>query len=130
MTFKRQSQWGRVIGTLLAASAAGTACAPASSNARIPPAPILGHLPDPAFLPEAQCRGNYAVEQLQPYLSRARLALWLPSTRSVALDPTRGCITVTVESVGGGRLAELVIRSLAVPRRSVLLVLAGNTRRG
>jgi len=130
MKRKNQSLMGQVIGAVMAATAVGTACAPASSNTRIPPAPILGYLPDPAFLPESQCRGHYAAEQLQPYLSRARLALWLPSTRSVALDPTRGCITVTVESVGGGRLAELVIRSMAVPRRSVLLVLAGHTQRG
>ena len=129
MRRKHQSLMGQLIGAAMAVGAAG-ACAPASSEARLPPAPILGYLPDPAFLAESQCRGNYAAEQLQPYLSRARLALWLPSVRSVALDPTRGCITVTVESVGGGRLAELVIRSMAVPRRSVLLVLAGHGQRG
>ena len=90
---------------------------------------IVGRWPETAFLPERQCRGRYAVEELQPYLSRARLAMWLPGTRSITLDPARRCITVTVESVGGGRLAELVIRSMAVPRRAVLLILAGNPQR-
>jgi hypothetical protein len=130
MTLKRQPQLGRVLAVLLAASTAGWGCAPATHAARIPPAPIVGQWPDPAFLPQRQCRGRYAVEELEPYLRRARLALWLPSTRAVALDPARRCITVTVESVGGGRLAELVIRSMAVPRRAVLLILAGRSRRG
>jgi hypothetical protein len=121
---------GPAFGLMLAASAVGAGCAPMSPTTRVPPAPIVGRWPETAFLPERQCRGRYAVEELQPYLSRARLAMWLPSTRSVTLDPTRRCITVTVESVGGGRLAELVIRSMAVPRRAVLLVLSGSARRG
>ena len=121
---------GPTFGLMLAASAVGAGCAPMSSTARVPAAPIVGRWPETAFLPERQCRGRYAVEELQPYLSPARLAMWLPSTRSVTLDPARRCITVTVESVGGGRLAELVIRSMAVPRRAVLLVLAGSPRRG
>ena len=121
---------GPAFGLVLAASAVAAGCAPMSPTTRIPPAPIVGRWPEITFLPERQCRGRYTVEELQPYLSRARLAMWLPSTRSVTLDPARRCITVTVESVGGGRLAELVIRSMAVPRRAVLLVLAGNTRRG
>ena len=130
MKLKHQTQRPLVSAILLAVSTASLACAPATHTARIPPAPIVGQWPDPAFLPDRQCRGRYAVDQLEPYLSRARLALWLPSTRSVALDPVRRCITVTVESVGGGRLAELVIRSMAVPRRAVLLILAGDDRRG
>jgi hypothetical protein len=120
---------GLMIGSFLAVCAVTAACAPASQRGGIPPAPVVGRWPDPAFLPEKQCRGSYAVDQLEPYLSRARLALWLPSTRAVALDKGRRCITVTVESVGGGRLAELVIRGMAVPRKAVLLVLAGSERR-
>jgi hypothetical protein len=130
MISKRRSFLGPALGLVLTVSAAGAGCAPMASTSRIPPAPIVGQWPEAAFLPERQCRGRYTVEELQPYLSRARLAMWLPSTRSVALDPGRRCITVTVESIGGGRLAELVIRSMAVPRRAVLLILAGNTRRG
>lgn len=124
-----RSLFGPAIGLMLVAGGVGAGCAPMSST-RIPPAPIVGRWPETAFLPERQCRGRYSVEDLQPYLSRARLAMWLPSTRSVTLDSARRCITVTVESVGGGRLAELVIRSMAVPRRAVLLVLVGNPRRG
>jgi hypothetical protein len=77
--------------------------------------------PDPAFLPERQCRGRYATEDLERLVPRAKLALWLPGTRSVAIDPTRHCITISVESIGAGRLAELVIRGVSVPRRAVFL---------
>jgi hypothetical protein len=77
--------------------------------------------PDPTFFPERQCRGRYATEELERYVRRAKLAMWLPGTRSVAVDPTRPCITVTVESIGAGRLAELVIRGVSVPRRAVFL---------
>jgi hypothetical protein len=77
--------------------------------------------PDPSFVPERQCRGRYATEELERYVPRAKLALWLPGTRSVAVDPARHCITVTVESIGAGRLAELVIRGVSVPRRAVFL---------
>lgn len=77
--------------------------------------------PDPTFFPERQCRGRYATEELQRYVARAKLAMWLPGTRSVAVDPARHCITVTVESIGAGRLAELVMRGVSVPRRAVFL---------
>ena len=77
--------------------------------------------PDPSFHPERQCRGRYATEELDRYVRRAKLAMWLPGTRSVAVDPARHCITVTVESIGAGRLAELVIRGVSVPRRAVSL---------
>jgi hypothetical protein len=105
------------------------ACSRTTDSAGIPPAPIAFHWPDPTFLPERQCRGGHAPEDLQRYLSRARLALTLPGTRSVALDAQRSCITVVVESVGSGRLAELVMRGVAVPRRAVLLRLGQSGRR-
>ena len=105
------------------------ACSTATESARIPPAPIAFRWPDPAFLPERQCHGDYSTDDLQRYLRRARLALTLPGTRSVALDSQRRCITVTVESVGSGRLAELVMRGVAVPRRAVLLRLGESGRR-
>ncbi len=47
----------------------------------------------------------------------------LPGTQSVAVDNARRCITVQVQSVGSGRLAELVLRGVAVPRTAVLLTL-------
>jgi hypothetical protein len=117
-----------VIAALLILGTSG-ACAPATRSTAIPPAPIVFRWPDPAFLPERQCRGAYAVEDLERYLGAARLALWLPGTRAVALDGQRRCITVTVESIGDGRLAELVMRGVAVPRKAVLLRLAEAGRR-
>jgi hypothetical protein len=81
------------------------------------------HWPDPTFLPERQCRGQYAAQELERLIPRAKLTLWLPGTRRVAIDPTRGCINVLVESIGDGRLAELVIRGVGVPRRAVFLQL-------
>ena len=96
-------------------------CASAAGSAQIPPAPILLRRPDPAFAPERQCNGRYAAEDLARYLPRARLAMSLPGTRSVALDSQKRCITVNVRGVGSGRLAELVIRGVAVPRTAVLL---------
>ena len=117
------------LGGALAAGAIFVGCGTAARSGMIPPAPIVGRLPEPAFMPERQCHGRYAPEDLQRYLPRARLALWLPGTRAVSLDADRRCITIVVESVGGGRLTELVLRGVAVPRRSVLLLLAALDRR-
>jgi hypothetical protein len=110
----------RILSLTLAPSIA-LACAQATQASRIPLAPVLTLWPDPTFLPERQCHGRYKVEDLNRYLPRAKLALWLPSTRSVALDAERRCLVVTVESVGTGRLAELVLRGVAVPRGAILL---------
>jgi hypothetical protein len=106
---------------VVVASSITLACAPVPQSARVPPAPVLSLWPDPTFLPERQCHGTYRVEDLKRYFPRARLTLWLPSTRAVALDAERRCLVVTVESIGAGRLAELVLRGVAVPRRAVLL---------
>ncbi len=107
---------------LALASFVALACAPGMQGDKIPPAPVLTLWPDPTYLPERQCHGDYRVEDLNRYLPRARLALWLPSTRSVKLDEQRRCLVVTVESYGTGRLAELLLRGVAVPRRAVLLL--------
>jgi hypothetical protein len=98
------------------------ACASGMQGDKIPPAPVLTLWPDPTYLPERQCHGDYRVEDLNRYLPRARLAMWLPSTRSVTLDEQRRCLVVKVESYGTGRLAELLLRGVAVPRRAVLLL--------
>jgi hypothetical protein len=108
--------------SLALASSLALACAPATEASRIPPAPVLTLWPDPTFLPERQCHGRYRVEDLNRYLPRAKVALWLPSTRSVSLDSERRCLVVTVDGFGAGRLAELVLRGMAVPRRAVLLL--------
>ena len=96
-------------------------CTPAVETAPAPTTSTLVPWPDPAFSPERQCNGRYAAEELDRYVPRAKLALWLPGTRSVAVDRDRRCITVRVESLNAGRLAELVIRGVDVPRRAVLL---------
>jgi len=99
------------------------ACAaPMAQADKIPPAPVITLWPDETYLPERQCHGTLPVEDLQHYLPRARVAMWLPSTRSVTLDAERRCLVVTVESYGSGRLAELIFRSVAVPRDAVLLL--------
>lgn len=95
--------------------------------APVPPAPILLHWPDPSFLPDRQCHG-YALDALDRLLPRARLGLRLPGTRSIVVDRSRRCLEVKVDDVGAGRLVELLLRGVAVPRAAVLLELAEPTR--
>jgi hypothetical protein len=104
------------------------ACAPATRTAPIPPAPVASRWPDPTFLPDRQCHRPLPAERLEGYLARASLTMTIPGTRSVTLDRQRGCLTIVVESVGSGRLAELIIRGVSVPRRAVLLLLASPER--
>lgn len=118
------------LGSLLAVCSVAVGCAPASAAAAVPPAPIVFHWPDPAFLPERQCHGAYTVEELQHYLPMAQVALQLPSTRAVAVDAERRCLTITVDGIDAGRMVELVLRGLAVPRGTVLLELAEPLRQG
>jgi hypothetical protein len=106
---------------LLGAVASNVGCASAAESTRLAPAPVLLRWPDPAFSADRQCRGRYRTEDLARYLPRARLAMSLPGTQSLAVDHERRCITVSVQSVGSGRLAELVMRGVSVPRAAVLL---------
>jgi hypothetical protein len=125
MTFLNTAAAARIrAGALTAATASLMACAPATERAGIPPAPIALRWPDPAFLPERQCHRAVPAERLAGYLPRASLTMTIPGTRSVTLDRERGCLTIVVESVGSGRLAELIIRGVSVPRKAVLLLLA------
>lgn len=89
----------------------------------VPPAPILYFWPERAFEPGRQCSGKYAVADLERFLPMANLALEIPSTEQVTLDSARHCIRIAVRGVGTGRLVELVLRGMAVPRRAVLLEL-------
>ncbi len=116
------------VGAPAATIASLLACAPATQRSGIPPAPMALLWPDPTFLPERQCHRALPAERLAGYLSRASLAMTIPGTRSVTLDRERGCLTIVVESVGTGRLAELIMRGVSVPRRAVLLVLASPER--
>src|SRR5687767_1259775 len=114
--------------TTAVAIASLLACAPGIQGGGVPSAPIALRWPDPAFLPERQCRRPLPAERLAGYLPRASLTMTIPGTRSVTLDRERGCLTIVVESVGSGRLAELIIRGVSVPRHAVLLVLASPER--
>jgi len=93
----------------------------------LPPAPIVLHWPDPSFLPGRQCHG-YALDELDRLLPRARLGLRLPGTKSIVVDRSRRCLDITVDDVGAGRLVELLLRGVAVPRAAVLLELAEPAR--
>jgi hypothetical protein len=100
----------------------GSAQAP--RPAPLPPAPILLRWPEPAFEPARQCHGEYGLQDLERFLPPSRLGLWVPSTRTVELDEGRRCIIVTVDDVGTGRLIELLLRGVAVPRHAVVLQLS------
>jgi hypothetical protein len=105
------------------ASAVVGACA-RSAEPPIPPAPIRGFWPDPAFEPARQCHGTFGLAALASLLPRARLALRLPTTEAVELDSTRRCLRITVEDIETGRFTVLLLRGVGVPRRAVLLQLA------
>jgi hypothetical protein len=109
------------LGCLLALGSAAVGCAPAADSTRFSTGPVVYRWPDPAFLPEVQCHGAYTVAELQEYLPQAQVALQLPGTQAVVLDQQHRCLTVTVDGYGAGRLAELLLRGMAVPRTAVLL---------
>jgi hypothetical protein len=125
---RRHAETQMKILTTPVAIASLLACAPGVQQRAVPPAPIALRWPDPAFLPERQCRRALPAEHLAGYLPRASLTMTIPGTRSVTVDRERGCLMIVVESVGSGRLAELIIRGVSVPRRAVLLVLASPER--
>jgi hypothetical protein len=52
-------------------------------------------------------------------LSRANLALDLPGTRRVTVDPTGTCLVIDVSSPGTARLVKLMLRGMDVPRDAV-----------
>lgn len=67
------------------------------------------------------CHGRYSNPELEEMLPRARVALRLPGTDEVALDPARGCIAIQVRSGGTARLVTLILRGVELPRGSVAL---------
>jgi hypothetical protein len=113
---------------ILAALATNVSYASASESTPVFPGPLFLRGPDPAFTPDRQCRGRYAADDLARYLPRARLAMSLPGTQSVTLDNVRRCIVVNVHTVGSGRLAELVMRGVTVPRKAIFLNLVHERR--
>src|SRR6476659_7810163 len=97
---------------------------------KVPPPIIVGQWKEDTFLPERQCHGHYAAADLQQYLTQARVAMWLPDTRSVNLDPSGECTPIRVQSLGGARLVEWVCREVKVPRQSVLRPGRGRSAKG
>jgi hypothetical protein len=89
----------------------------------VPPAPIPFFWPERTFEPSRQCSGRYAVADLERFLPMANIALQIPSTEQVTLDSASHCIRIAVRGIGTGRLVELVLRGMAIPRRAVLLEL-------
>jgi hypothetical protein len=89
----------------------------------VPPAPIPFFWPERTFEPGRQCSGRYAVADLERFLPMANIALQIPSTEQVTLDSAGHCIRIAVRGIGTGRLVELVLRGMAIPRRAVLLEL-------
>jgi len=118
------------LGCLMALGSAALGCAPAAESTRIPPSPIVFRWYDPVFLPEIQCHGGYTVAELQQYLPLAQVALQLPGTQAVVVDQQHGCLTVTVDGIGSGRMAALVLRGMAVPRTAVFLQLTNPEPQG
>lgn len=114
---RRAFIWAALAGSGIAGSAR-----PAAAQA-VPPAPIPYHWPERAFEPGRQCSGAYAVADLERFLPMANIALQIPSAEQVTLDTSRPCIKIAVGDIGTGRLVELVLRGMAVPRRAVLLEL-------
>jgi hypothetical protein len=105
------------------AGAAITGPARSAAAQAVPPAPIPYFWPERAFEPGRQCSGAYTVADLERFLPLANIALQIPSAEQVTLDSARHCIKIAVRGIGTGRLVELVLRGMAVPRRAVLLEL-------
>jgi hypothetical protein len=67
------------------------------------------------------CTGLTAVPALEEMLPRARVALDIPGTEQVALDPARRCIGIQVRTPGTARLVKLLLRGVKIPREAVEL---------
>lgn len=65
------------------------------------------------------CRGLAPLPAPEELLPRARIALDLPGTEQVALDPTGRCIGIQVRTHGTARLVKLLLRGVEVPREVV-----------
>ncbi len=65
------------------------------------------------------CSGLTAVPALEEMLPRARVALDIPGTEQVALDPAGRCIGIQVRTQGTARLVKLLLRGVEIPREAV-----------
>lgn len=111
---------------LLAACLARPGAAQEPAGWRPLPVRVAPHWPDPSFDARRQCRpGRHAARDLARYEPAIWVTRWLPGVNAAALDDADGCIHVSVAGEGTGRLAELVLRGMWVPRRAVRLELGG-----
>lgn len=76
-------------------------------------------LPSAVSASAKPCSGATGVPALEEMLPRVGLALDLPGTDQVAIDPTRRCIAVQVRTSGTARLVKLLIRGVGVPREAI-----------
>ena len=67
------------------------------------------------------CDGRMAAPALKEMLPLARVALDLPGTDHVAVDPAIRCIGIQVRTPGTARLVKLLLRGVEVPREAVEL---------
>jgi hypothetical protein len=67
------------------------------------------------------CDGLTPVPALEQMLPQARVALRIPGTEQVELDPATRCIGIQVRSEGTARLVQLLLRGVKVPESSVRL---------
>lgn len=65
------------------------------------------------------CSGLTAVPALEEMLPRARVALDIPGTEQVALDPAGRCIGIQVRTQGTARLVKLLLRGVEIPHEAV-----------
>jgi hypothetical protein len=105
------------------AGAAITGSARSAAAQAVPPAPIPYFWPERAFEAGRQCSGRYPAADLERFLPLANIALQIPSAEQATLDSAGHCIRIAVRGIGTGRLVELVLRGMGVPRRAVLLEL-------
>jgi hypothetical protein len=52
-------------------------------------------------------------------LAKGNVAMGIPGTQRVALDPSGGCLRIDVRTAGTARLVGLLLRGLAVPHDAV-----------
>ena len=67
------------------------------------------------------CDGSATIPGLEGMLPLARVALGIPGTDQVAVDPTGRCIGIQVRTPGTARLVKLLLRGVNIPREAVTL---------
>ena len=76
------------------------------------------------------CAGTAGTASLEELMPRASVALALPGTDQVAIDPGGRCIDVQVRTPGTARLAALILRGVDVPWEVVSIRVVEETPAG